>query len=116
MYPLTWLWCHQCNYPLSGAVGQTMALPGARDPQTERAITQIFSYGSRLGRILEVLEPMVEEFYVDSPGINREPAHEFDEMLSDIKAIRSLRQATKPEKNLTVSDWGATIMLTGHAT
>ncbi len=97
MFPLTWLWCPQYNYPLSGAVDQTMALPGARDPQAERSITQIFSYGSQLGRILEVLEPMVKEFYGSRPGINQEPAHEFDQMLSDIEAIRSLRSSRYPE-------------------
>ncbi|MEM5332143.1 hypothetical protein VSR34_37390 [Paraburkholderia sp. JHI2823] len=104
MYPLTWLWCPQYNYPLSGAVDQSIALPGARDPHMERSITHIFSYGSQLGRILEALEPMVNEFYEYRPDINQEPAHEFDQMLSDIKAIRSLRQATKSEKNFTVSD------------
>ncbi|MBP0596174.1 hypothetical protein J8I87_42600 [Paraburkholderia sp. LEh10] len=105
MYPLTWLWCPQYHYSLSGTVDQTMELRGSRNPQTEKSITQRYSYGSQLKRILAVLEPIAEEFYKNHPHDDSTPAKgEFDHMLNDIKAIRSVRQTTKSEKTWTASD------------
>ncbi|MEX3953453.1 hypothetical protein AB4Y45_44230 [Paraburkholderia sp. EG287A] len=104
MYPLTWLWCPQYNYPLSGAVDQTMKLLGAGNPQTEIAITQKFSYGRQLARILAVLEPMARDFYSHNPDLKQEPLRDFDQMLSDIKELRSTSSAGRPERLCTASD------------
>lgn len=100
------------RWPLSGnvsecisawgeAVGQfgflNVNLAGARDPLLERTITQSYSYGRQLGRMLDVLAPLVEanEALIEKktgPGA----VAAFKAMVEEIDSLKRWRGSQRP--------------------
>lgn len=95
--------CFQKNeFPLSGDVRQWMTamgvmfgqfglinmnLVGSRNPLLENLINSQYSYGSQLGRMLEVLEPLVEKQAAVLVGAGKEA-----ELLDFLKMARDVRR------------------------
>lgn len=98
------------NFPLSGDVTQFIRawgemvgqiglfnfnLPGTGDPKTERRIGQQYSYGRQLGRMLDVLEPLVREH--ERLIVNRAGRAKFDDFVRMADKINRLKKS--PPRN-----------------
>lgn len=92
------------EFPLSGDVRQWIAamgvmfgqfgvvnmnLVGSRNPPLENIINSQYSYGSQLGRMLEILEPLVERqaAVLVRTGKQKE-LQDFREMARDVKRLK----------------------------
>jgi hypothetical protein len=82
------------------AVGQVgmfnVNLGNSADPETEKEINRRYSYGRQLGRILDVLTPMVEtqkSALAAKPGMQRK-LDDFEAMVADIAAAKHGQRVT----------------------
>lgn len=81
-------------------------IAGSTDPMAEKRIGSEYSYGRQLGRILDVLAPVVKaheaDFHADS---NKKKAlKDFDEMVKDIAKLKAKRY-TPDEVVAMVKKW-----------
>ncbi|MFI4941190.1 MAG: hypothetical protein ACHP7O_12725, partial [Burkholderiales bacterium] len=61
------------------------------NPEMERKISSKFSYGRQLGRMLDVLAPLVEanrDQLLKTPGFNSKDLDDFEEMVKEIKLAK----------------------------
>jgi hypothetical protein len=95
---------HHNRLPLSGdvtqwihawgeAVGQVgffnVNLAGAGNPAMEREISSRYSYGRQLGRVLDLLAPLVNAHAATlSAQVGAEPVQAFQRMVSDIARLK----------------------------
>jgi hypothetical protein len=89
------------------AVGQVglvnVNYSGSRDPQAERRITGRYSYGSQLGRILEVLAPYVKAHQDQFGGAAGAKA--VSDFLQMADEVRELKQASVDDLLDKVRQW-----------
>ena len=76
---------------------------GSRDPQAERRITGRYSYGSQLGRMMEVLAPYVRQHQEEFGGEAGEEA--VTDFLKMADEIRDLKQASVEDLLEKVRQW-----------
>lgn len=86
---------HQWIEAWGQAVGQIGLLnvntANSRNPATERVISTKYSYGRQLGRILDVLAPLVEEkgdWLCEQRMLKQEDLKEFQDMVNDITSAK----------------------------
>jgi hypothetical protein len=89
------------------AVGQVglvnVNYTGSRDPQAEQRITGRYSYGSQLGRMMEVLAPYVKEHQAAFSGKSNGKAVE--DFLAMADEIGGLKQASVEDLLAKVRQW-----------
>lgn len=78
---------------------------GTKDPMAERRIGSEYSYGRQLGRILDVLVPVVKAHEADFQSDSKKKAlKDFDEMVKDIAKLKAKRY-TADEVVAMVKKW-----------
>jgi hypothetical protein len=88
------------QYPLSGNVDQwirtwgesvgqfglfNINIEGTRKPQLEKRISSSYSYGRQLGRMLDVLSPLVDH---NKQLMDKQALDDFHQMVEDIASIK----------------------------
>jgi len=76
---------------------------GSRDPQAERRITGRYSYGSQLGRLMEVLAPYVRKHQDEFGG--EAGASAVSDFLQMAEEIRDLKHASVEDLLEKVRQW-----------
>ena len=120
-----WLLCHerllgQVNLPLSGdvtqwirtcaeAVGQVgllnLNVSGTSDPQTERRIGAQVSYGRQLGKIMDVLTPLVQQPSAQALFTTDEARDHYDGFLKMVEQIEGLKRKSAEAVIADVKRW-----------
>lgn len=120
-----WLLCHerllgQVNLPLSGdvtqwirtcaeAVGQVgllnLNVSGTSDPQTERRIGAHVSYGRQLGKIMDVLTPLVQQPEARALFTSDKAREHYDGFLEMVKQIEQLKRKSAEAVIADVKRW-----------
>jgi hypothetical protein len=74
----------------------------SRSPATENAITSRYSYGRQLGRIMDVLTPLVEK---DAAMLAPKLLDDYREMVSEIESLKRRKGTTPSEIVNVVKRW-----------
>jgi hypothetical protein len=77
-----------------------ISLDNSADPELEEEIYQDYSYGRQLGRILDVLAPIVaaqKEQLLQKDAVSARKLADFEEMVSDIQIAKSERHLSATE-------------------
>jgi hypothetical protein len=73
-------------------------LAGSNDPRLEQAIVKKYSYGSEIGRILDVLTPLVSKARADViEGVGERKVLAFESMAEEIKTMKEERMKNQTE-------------------
>lgn len=120
-----WLQCQerllgQVNLPLSGdvtqwirtcaeAVGQVgllnLNVTGTSDPQTERRIGAQVSYGRQLGKIMDVLAPLVQQPEARALFTSKEDVKRYEGFLAMVRQIEQLKRKSAEAVIADVQHW-----------
>lgn len=110
----------QVNLPLSGdvtqwirtcaeAVGQVgllnLNVTGTHDPQTERRIGAQVSYGRQLGKIMDVLVPLVRQPDAAALFQTPEARERYDQFLAMVQQIEDLKRRSADALIADVQRW-----------